>query len=69
MSLPLPEYDQLDAMGLAEVIRKGEVSPREALTAALHSEVRERLREDYHRFPPFTGRVGHYPMRRVRVTG
>ena len=39
----------------------------DALTAALHSDVRHRLREDYHIFPKFTGRVGHYPMRRVRV--
>jgi len=39
----------------------------DALTAALHSDVRHRLREDYDTFPPFTGRVGHYPMRRVRV--
>ena len=35
MSLPFPEYDDLDATGLAEVIRKGEVSPVEALDAAL----------------------------------
>ena len=35
MSLPFPEYDDLDAMGLAEVIRDGEVSPAEALDAAL----------------------------------
>ncbi len=39
----------------------------DALTAALHSDVRHRLREDYDTFPPFTGRVGHYPMRRIRV--
>lgn len=38
-----------------------------ALTAALHSDVRHRLRQDYDTFPPFTGRVGHHPMRRVRV--
>jgi len=35
MALPFPEYDDLDATGLAEVIRKGEVSPEEALDAAL----------------------------------
>jgi amidase len=35
MSLPFPEYDDLDATGLAEVIRKGEVGPGEALDAAL----------------------------------
>ncbi len=39
----------------------------DALTAALHSDVRHRLREDYNTFPSFTGRVGHYPMRRIRV--
>jgi len=39
----------------------------DALTAALHSDVRHRLREDYVTFPPFTGRVGHHPMRRVRI--
>ena len=39
----------------------------DALTTALHSDVRFRLRDDYHTFPRFTGRVGHYPMRRIRV--
>ncbi len=39
----------------------------DALTAALHSDVRHRLRQDYDTFPPFTGRVRHYPMRRIRV--
>ena len=38
-----------------------------ALTAALHSDVRHRLRADYNTFPPFTGRVGHHPMRRIRI--
>ena len=35
MPLPLPEYDDLDRIGLAEHIRAGDVSPREALDAAL----------------------------------
>ncbi len=35
MPLPLPEYDDLDATGLAAVIAAGEVSPAEALDAAL----------------------------------
>jgi len=35
MSLPFPEYDDLDAMGLAGVIRAGEVSASEALEAAI----------------------------------
>lgn len=34
----------------------------EALTAALHSPARHEMREDYHAFPPFSGRVSHYPM-------
>ncbi len=39
----------------------------DALTAALNSDVRHRLRADYDTFPPFAGRVGHYPMRHIRV--
>lgn len=35
MSLPMPEYDDLDAIGLAELVRKGDVSPSECLDAAL----------------------------------
>jgi uncharacterized protein (TIGR02118 family) len=57
--------DRADTMLICDV----SFDTADALTAALHSEVRERLREDYHLFPPFTGRVGHYPMRRVRVMG
>lgn len=34
----------------------------EALTAALHSPVREEMRADYLRLPRFNGRVTHYPM-------
>lgn len=34
----------------------------EALTAALNSPVRHEMREDFQRFPPFTGRNTHYPM-------
>ena len=36
----------------------------EALNAALASEVRKRLREDYYTFPPFSGPVTHYAMLR-----
>lgn len=35
MSLPLPEYDQLDATGLAALIAKGDISPAEALEAGI----------------------------------
>ena len=35
MALPLPEYDQLDATGMAELVNKGDVSPEELLDAAL----------------------------------
>jgi amidase len=35
MSLPMPEYDDLDAIGLAELVRNGDVSPSECLDAAL----------------------------------
>ena len=34
MTLPLPEYDDLDAMGLAALIRSGGISAEEALEAA-----------------------------------
>lgn len=33
-----------------------------ALTAALNSPIRHEMREDYHKFPPFTGANTHYPM-------
>jgi hypothetical protein len=35
---------------------------RAALTAALNSPVRHEMRAAFHRFPPFTGPVTHYPM-------
>ena len=35
MALPLPEYDQLDATGMAELVAKGELQPVELLDAAL----------------------------------
>jgi uncharacterized protein (TIGR02118 family) len=38
-----------------------------ALNAALASEVRQRLREDYYCFPKFTGPVSHYAMLRDQV--
>lgn len=33
-----------------------------ALTGALHSPVRARMREDFLRFPPYRGRVTHHPL-------
>ncbi|HEX7007640.1 MAG TPA: EthD family reductase [Alphaproteobacteria bacterium] len=39
----------------------------EALNAALASEVRHRLREDYYTFPKFSGPVSHYAMLRDQV--
>ena len=39
----------------------------DALNAALASDVRHRLRDDYKTFPPFDGRVTHYAMRRTRL--
>ncbi len=56
--------DRADTMLICDV----SFDSAEALTAALHSEVRQRLRDDYNLFPPFSGRVGHYPMRRFRIT-
>jgi hypothetical protein len=41
----------------------------DALDAALASDVRHRLREDYKTFPPFTGRNTHYAMQRTRLYG
>lgn len=40
-----------------------------ALNNALASEVRTRLREDFHDFPPFSGKVTHYAMRRQSLPG
>jgi uncharacterized protein (TIGR02118 family) len=34
----------------------------QALTDALRSPIRHEMREDYKRFPPFSGKVFHYPM-------
>lgn len=39
----------------------------DALNAALASEVRHRLREDYYTFPKFSGPVTHYAMLRDQV--
>jgi hypothetical protein len=33
-----------------------------ALTAALNSPVRHEMRASFHRFPPFTGPITHFPM-------
>ncbi len=37
------------------------------LNAALASDVRHELREDYKNFPPFYGTNTHYAMRRQRL--
>jgi hypothetical protein len=34
----------------------------QALGAAVRSPIRREMREDYNRFPPFSGKVFHYPM-------
>jgi hypothetical protein len=39
-----------------------------ALTEALNSPVRHAMRAAFHRFPPFTGPVTHYPMATTVVT-
>ena len=39
----------------------------DALTAALVSEPRDKLREDFYSFPPFDGRVTHHGMARRRL--
>jgi len=39
----------------------------DALNAALASDVRHKLREDYKTFPAFTGRNTHYAMQRTRL--
>lgn len=41
----------------------------EDLNAALASDVRHELREDYKSFPPFYGTNTHYAMRRQRLAG
>ena len=41
----------------------------EALNASLNSPVRHELREDFKRFPKFSGKNTHYPMRRTRLAG
>lgn len=40
-----------------------------AFNGAMASVVRQELRADYHRFPPFTGLNTHYPMMRRRLMG
>ena len=39
----------------------------EALNAALRSDVRDRLREDFHSLPRFEGRCTHFGMQRTRL--
>jgi hypothetical protein len=41
----------------------------DALTAALNSPVRHEMRADYAQFPPFTGRVTHFPIWTRRIIG
>jgi hypothetical protein len=38
-----------------------------ALTEALNSPVRHEMRASFHRFPPFTGPITHFPMETVTV--
>lgn len=38
-----------------------------ALTAALNSPVRHEMRASFHRFPPFTGPITHFPMATTAV--
>ncbi|MBV9811773.1 MAG: hypothetical protein JO326_03420 [Acetobacteraceae bacterium] len=40
----------------------------ESLQAALNSAVRDEMRADFHRFPPFDGRNTHYAMHTTLVT-
>jgi uncharacterized protein (TIGR02118 family) len=40
-----------------------------ALTAALNSPLREQMRADFAGFPPFGGRVTHFPMLTRRIPG
>ena len=54
MSLPLPEYEQYDAVGLAELVRRGEVAPSELLDAAVartaeRNPFSQRLRKTFRR--------------------
>ena len=39
-----------------------------ALTEALNSPVRHEMRASFHRFPPFTGPITHFPMTTTTVT-
>lgn len=41
----------------------------DALEGSLNSPVRHELREDFKKFPNFTGRNTHYAMRRTRLAG
>jgi uncharacterized protein (TIGR02118 family) len=41
----------------------------QALDAALNSPVRTEMREDFHKFPPFSGIATHYPMATLTVLG
>jgi hypothetical protein len=39
-----------------------------ALTAALNSPVRHEMRADFKHFPPFAGKVTHFPMHTQAVS-
>jgi hypothetical protein len=39
----------------------------QALAEAIRSPIRREMREDYNRFPPFSGKVFHYPMATLEI--
>jgi uncharacterized protein (TIGR02118 family) len=39
----------------------------DALNVALNSPVRDEMRADFHKFPPFSGKVTHFPMTTLTV--
>ena len=53
--LPWPRVDRMQR-------NKVTFDSEAALDAALASDMRKRMREDYYKFPPFTGHNIHYPM-------
>ena len=59
-SLPLERADHM-------LICDTSFETADALNAALRSEVRDRLREDYRNLPPFDGLCTHFGMRRPRL--
>jgi len=63
--------DWVDAIGLPseDLMLGNEVvfDSIDALNAAMASDVRHKLRDDYNTFPPFTGRNTHHAMTRQRL--